>query len=85
MSTSLFLVVDKTLRTSDFGTQLVEHFAEEKDKLAGCQVCFSKVTHEKSLEWFKLDEVLCQFFYLVQGNDIFLYAPTVTCSDSDSE
>ena len=59
---SVHLVIDKILQTSDFGVQLTEHFTEEKEKLVGTQVCFSRVTHDKSLEWFKLDEVL--FFYL---------------------
>ena len=55
---SVHLVVDHTLKTSDFGVQLIEYLTEEKDKLNGTQVCFSRVTHDKSLEWFKLDDVM---------------------------
>lgn len=54
---SVYLIIDKTLRTSDFGVHLINRFTEEKDKLVGSQVCFSKVIHDKSLEWFKTDEV----------------------------
>ena len=54
---SVFMVIDRVLETSDFGVQLKELFTLEKDKLVGAQVCFARVQHDRSLEWFKLDEV----------------------------